>query len=55
MKLTIFPFLLIPHYFQLKEIEKPFFYSNTLKFNFIMDKRLFGYFFISIQSIDKNW
>ena len=54
MKLTIFPFLLIPHYFQLKEIEKPFLYSNTLKFNFIMDKRLFGYFFISIQGVEKK-
>lgn len=54
MKLTIFPFLLIPHYFQLKEIKEPFLFSNILKFNFIMDKILFGYFFVSIQSLDKK-
>ncbi len=54
MKLTILPFLLIPYYFELKQIEKPNFFENILKFNFIMDKKLFGYFFISIKRLEKK-
>ncbi|MCX7820290.1 MAG: hypothetical protein N2258_01270 [Brevinematales bacterium] len=52
--MKLLPFLLIPYYFQLKELKNPEVFEHIVKFNFIMDKKLFGYFFISLYEIDNK-
>ncbi len=50
MRLIITPYLIIPYRFLLKELIEFSLFENILKFNFIVDKKLFGYFFISFKN-----